>query len=92
MTAAEIAAWWRTNRSITSYQDRDDSPCRDCSRAFANGMRMVGRCNGSYPGEITAPEPEPTRAWAYGTEEARIAARRASWRASSAARRTRAMA
>ena len=52
MTPAEIAAWWRTNRSITSYQDRDDSPCRDCSRAFANGMRLVGRCNGSYPGEF----------------------------------------
>ena len=91
MTAVEITVWWRTNRSITSRQDRDDSPCRDCSRAFANGMRFVRRCNGSYPGE-NGPEPDGKRttwhpSWAYPTEEARIAARRASWRTSSRQRR-----
>ena len=92
MTPAEITAWWRTNRSITSAPDRDDSPCRDCSQLFANGMRIVGRCNGSYPGE-NGPEPEKGKrttwhpTWAYPSEEERVEARRASWRSSQARRR-----
>jgi hypothetical protein len=93
MTPAEIAVWWRTNRSITAAADRDDSPCRDCSQLFANGMRLVGRCNGSYPGEITAPEPPGrSRAWAYVTEDERIEARRRSWRGSSRRQRAQASA
>ena len=90
MTPAEIDAWWRANRTIRNQERTAVSPCQDCSRIFADTMRMVGRCDGRYPGEITAPEDEDrrSRAWAYPSEEERLEARRASWRASQARRRT----
>ena len=88
MTPAEIDAWWRANRTIRNQERTAVSPCQDCSHIFAETMRMVGRCDGTYPGERgPAPEPTPIHSWAYATEEERIAARRATWRLSNSRRR-----
>ena len=93
MTRAEIDAWWRANRTIRNIERAAQSPCEDCSRRFAETMRLVGRSDGTWPGEDGAPEGFGKRGsgqWAYATETERIAARRATWRESS--RRMRAMA
>jgi hypothetical protein len=85
MTPDEFAAWDGWNQ-VLHPSNRADSPCRDCSRAFAGEMRAAGLCDGRYPGEPSAPAGElmllPSGRRGY-SESDRIAARRATWRASS---------
>ena len=92
MTASEIAAWWAANRLIKSTQYTSESPCHDCSRIFAETMRLVGRCNGRFPGEIVGPVGELVKLrngyWGYSNPEDRLAARRATWRRSVQRQRT----
>jgi hypothetical protein len=84
MTPREIEAWWAADRLIRGERTHAVSPCSDCSRLFAEGMRMVNRCDGLYPGEMG---PEPVRVWAYATEADRLEARRRTWRDSSRSQR-----
>lgn len=52
MTAAEWDGWWDANLVLPpSYQA--DSPCRDCTPAFALEQRAV--CDG-IPGDLTPAE------------------------------------
>jgi hypothetical protein len=85
MTPDEDAAWDGWNQ-VLHERIRADSPCRDCTHAFAGEMRLEDLCDGRYPGEPSAAVGElirlPSGRRGY-SESDRIAARRATWRASS---------
>ena len=51
MTPQESAAWWQADALIRGERTHAVSPCSDCSLRFAEGMRLVNRCDGHYPGE-----------------------------------------
>jgi hypothetical protein len=51
MSDREWRAWLEANERLLSIY-RSESPCRDCTAAFAAEMRHVGRCDG-----------EPVRRW-----------------------------
>jgi len=52
MTADEWAGWWDANL-LLHPRDRADSPCVDCTPAFAASQRAA--CTGS-PGDLTREE------------------------------------
>jgi hypothetical protein len=80
MTPQESAAWWQADALIRGERHHAVSPCSDCSLRFAEGMRLVNRCDGHYPGEFGPAPISESRGWRYSTEEERIEARRRSWR------------
>lgn len=51
MTSVELALWDAANAALASAGKASDSPCRDCTAAWAAAARSVGRCNGQ-PGRI----------------------------------------
>ena len=76
MTPDEWERWQAANDSLHPVRLRADSPCRDCTPAFAATQRAI--CTG-IPG-----------VWHRGpayTEDEALAARRATWRAASRRRR-----
>ena len=52
MTPQESAAWWQADALIRGERTHAVSPCSDCYLRFAEGMRLVNRCDGHYPGEF----------------------------------------
>ena len=95
MMPRDAELWWEAERtSAQAFKrrvlkgPRKVSPCDDCCREFAETMRAVDRCDGTYPGEAGEPMPnDASRRRGYATEEERVAARRATWRRSNATRR-----
>jgi hypothetical protein len=49
MNGHELARWREANTALHGGVDRADSPCQDCTPAFADEMRFEQRCDG-WPG------------------------------------------
>ena len=47
MTDREFLLWQRANWHISDHRLRASRPCLDCPMAFADEMRLAGRCNGT---------------------------------------------
>lgn len=90
MDAEMVKLWWEADRRAWKIGGKpvnhNVSPCDDCCRAFAESMRP-DHCNGLYPGENPEPMSSALRHHGYGSEEERIAARRATWRRANQLRR-----
>lgn len=92
MTDPEYVLWLEMNGRL-----RDGgagSPCADCPRSWAEAMRAISQCDGEPGPAVGRPRESEEPAFflgrtfrRYETEEQRLAARRSSWRSSSARRR-----
>ena len=77
MSQTEADLWAemdRRDRMIGHRNRLEGTPCQDCNAVFAAEMRLVGTCDGKYPGEKGFIDPQ--RPWKHPTEEARLEARR----------------